>query len=143
MAGRGLLRGARGGSRNVVTVRKRALPGATPGTSEEPGDRPSYGYLAPAGGALCGKARQLASRCGEAGRGPSISYMEGPYLIVPGRNILAGSLTAPRQPPESAATAVRGYDRVQARPLTGYGTWRSTGSPCRFQLVTVVTQARQ
>jgi hypothetical protein len=51
------------------------------GRSRETG--PSYRYLAPAGGALCGKARQLASRCGEAGRGPSISYMEGPYLIVP------------------------------------------------------------
>jgi hypothetical protein len=33
-----------------------------------------------------GKARQLTSRCGEAGQGPSISYMEGPCLILPGRD---------------------------------------------------------
>ena len=36
---------------------------------------------------------------------------------------------------------VHGHDRIQARFLTGYGTWRSAGSPYRFQLVTVVTQA--
>ena len=30
-----------------------------------------------------GKARQLASRRGEARHGPSISYMEGPCLILP------------------------------------------------------------
>jgi len=59
------------------------------GRSRETG--PSRGYLAPAGGARrSAKTRQLASRGGEAGHGPSISYMEGPCLILPGRNVLPG-----------------------------------------------------
>ena len=59
------------------------------GRSRETG--PSRGYLAPAGGARrAAKTRQLASRRGEAGHGPSISYMEGPCLILPGRNVLPG-----------------------------------------------------
>ena len=63
------------------------------GRSRETG--PSREYLAPAGGAA--KTRQLASRRGEAGHGPSISYMEGPCLILPGRNVLPGPA-----PPETA-----------------------------------------
>jgi len=59
------------------------------GRSRETG--PSRGYLAPAGGARrAAKTRQLASRRGGAGRGPSISYMEGPCLIQPGGNVLPG-----------------------------------------------------
>jgi len=40
--------------------------------------------------------------------------MEGPYLILPSRNILAGSVTACRQPPECAAMVRRrsGYRRM-------------------------------
>ena len=58
------------------------------GRSRETG--PSRGYLAPAGGARrAAKTRQLASRRGEAGQGPSISYMEGPCLILPGGNVFA------------------------------------------------------
>ena len=65
------------------------------GRSRETG--PSRGYLAPAGGAWrSAKTRQLASRSGEAGHGPSISYMEGPCLILPGRNVLLGP--TPRRP---------------------------------------------
>ena len=63
------------------------------GRSRETG--PSRGYLAPAGGARrSAKTRQLASRGGAAGHGPSISYMEGPCLILPGRNALAGAGTS-------------------------------------------------
>jgi len=53
--------------------------GATPGTWEEPGDRSLARVPGPVRAARgVGKAGQLASRCGEAGQGPSISYMEGP-----------------------------------------------------------------
>jgi hypothetical protein len=65
-------------------------PGATPGTWEEPGDRPLARVPGPGGRrAASAKTSQLASRCGEAGQGPSISYMEGPCLILPGRNVFA------------------------------------------------------
>src|SRR5271165_2478140 len=40
MAGRRVLRGARGDSRNAFTAGNGHHPGATPGTREEPGDRP-------------------------------------------------------------------------------------------------------
>jgi hypothetical protein len=55
------------------------------GRSRETG--PSRGYLAPAGGAR--RRRRPAGWCGEAGQGPSISYMEGPCLILTGRNVFA------------------------------------------------------
>jgi hypothetical protein len=61
--------------------------GATPGTWEEPGDRSLARVPGPGRAARgAGQAGQLTSRCGEAGQGPSISYMEGPCLILPGKN---------------------------------------------------------
>ena len=99
MAGRRALRGACGGSNNAFTAGNGHHPGRRRerGRSRETG--PSRGYLAPAGGARrAAKTSQLASRRGEAGRGPSISYMEGPCLIQPGGNVLPGP--APRQPRE-------------------------------------------
>lgn len=54
------------------------------GRSRETG--PSRGYLAPAGGARHRHSQATASRCGEAGQGPCISYMQGPCLILPARN---------------------------------------------------------
>ena len=91
MAGRRALRGARGGSRNAFTVGNGHHPGRRRerGRSRETG--PSRGYLAPAGGARRRRS-QLAGR-GEAGHGPSISYMEGPCLILPGRNVIARART--------------------------------------------------
>jgi hypothetical protein len=106
MTGPRLLRGARSGSRNVLTVRKRASPGGDPGNvggAGRPVPRTGAWPRRVARGAS--KARQLASRCGEAGQGPSISYMEGPCLILPGRNDLASTATACRAPPE-CATAI-------------------------------------
>jgi hypothetical protein len=80
------------------------------GRSRETG--PSRGYLAPAGGARrAAKTRQLASRRGEAGHGPSISYMEGPCLILPGRNVWPGSA------PGNRGNA--GRDDLGVRPSTG------------------------
>ena len=80
------------------------------GRSRETG--PSRGYLAPAGGARrSAKTRQLASRGGAAGHGPSISYMEGPCLILPGRNVLPGP--APRRPQKCRDD--RGSSRARAR----------------------------
>ena len=78
--------------------------GATPGTWEEPGDWSLARVPGPGGRrAALGKTGQLASRCGEAGHGPSISYMEGPCLILPGRNAIpstsTGAGTARRRPP--------------------------------------------
>ena len=73
---------------------KRAPPGG------DPGNVGGAGRPAPRAGAWprraargVGKARQLTSRCGEAGQGPSISYMEGPCLILPGRNALPATGT--------------------------------------------------
>jgi hypothetical protein len=80
------------------------------GRSRETG--PWRGYLAPAGGAgRSAKTRQLASRGGAAGHGPSISYMEGPCLILPGRNVLPGP--APRRPQKCRDD--RGSSRARAR----------------------------
>ena len=84
MAARRPLRDARVCSRNAlpletgtawVRLRER-------GRSRETGL--SHGYLARRAARGVGKARQLTSRCGKAGQGPSISYMEGPCLILPG-----------------------------------------------------------
>jgi hypothetical protein len=98
--------------------------GATPGTWEEPGDRFSRTGTWPRRAARgAGKAGRLASRCGEAGQGPSISYMEGPCLILPGRNAIpstsTGAGTAHRRPPECTAAMIRGHDRGRARSLSG------------------------
>jgi hypothetical protein len=62
-----------------------------PGTWEEPGDRP-LARVPGTGGRRAAPASQPASWPawrGEAGQGPSISYMEGPCLILPGRNVFA------------------------------------------------------
>ena len=87
------------------------------GRSRETG--PSRGYLAPAGGAR--RRRRPASRCGEAGQGSSISYMEGPCLILSGRNAITstGAGTVRRRPPECATAMIRGHDRGRARSLSG------------------------
>jgi hypothetical protein len=55
--------------------------GAAPGTWEEPGDRSLARVPGPGGRRGVGKTGQLVSQRGEAGQGPSISYMEGPCLI--------------------------------------------------------------
>jgi hypothetical protein len=102
MAGRGLLRGARLCSKNVSPSETGITWGRPPGG---PGNVGGAGRPAPRAGTWprraargVGKARQLTSRCGEAGQGPSISYMEGPCLILPGRDALAWTGTP--QPPE-------------------------------------------
>jgi hypothetical protein len=124
MAGRRLLRGDCPGSRNVLTVRKRASPGGdlrNVGGAGRPVPRTGAWPRRAARGA--GKAGRLASRCGEAGQGPSISYMEGPCLILPGRNAITGTSTgagtARRRPPECATAIIRGHDRGRARSLSG------------------------
>jgi len=132
MAGRGLLRGSRRGSRNVLTVRKRAPPGGDPGNVGGAGRPVPPAGTRPRRAARCAsRAGQLASRCGEAGPGPSISYMEGPCLILPGPDVLAGTAAARGNRRKCAAATVRSHDRVRARSLTGCGTWRSSGSPRR------------
>ena len=146
MAGRGLLRGARGGSGNVFTVRKRAPPGhlgrpRERGRSRETG--PSRGYLARRAARGAGQAGQLASQRGEAGQGPSISYMEGPFLILAGRNVFARTAVARRRRPDCGTAVAGGHDRVRARSLTAGGARWLTGRRGTFQLVAVVTQAGQ
>ena len=109
MAGRGLLRGSRRGSRNVLTVRKRASPGVDPGNVGGAGRPVPCTGTWPRRAARCAsRAGQLASRCGEAGPGPSISYMEGPRLILPGPDVPAG--TAGNAPPRRSAV-MTGYGR--------------------------------
>ena len=58
--------------------------GATPGNVEEPGSR-SLARVSGTGGRRAAPARPAnwSAWRGEAGQGPSISYMEGPCLILP------------------------------------------------------------
>ena len=58
-----------------------------------------------------GTAGQLASRCGEAGRGPSISYMEGPRLILPGRSVFCQDRHAAAAGTPAAITQVTAESR--------------------------------
>jgi hypothetical protein len=117
-------------------------PGATPGTWEEPGDRSLARVPGPGGRRVApGKAGQLASQRGEAGQGPSISYVEGPCLILAGRAVFAGTATASRRPPGCATAMVRSHHRVRRGlwPEADPGGW--WGWRVRFQLVSVVAQA--
>ena len=61
-------------------------PGATPETWEEPGNR-SLARASGTGGRRAAPAKPGNWRAwrGEAGQGPSISYMEGPCLILTGQ----------------------------------------------------------
>ena len=119
MAGRGLLRGAREGSRNVFTVRKRAPPGGDPGNVRGAG-RPvrRAGTWPRRAARRAGKAEQLVSQRGEAGQGPSISYMEGPCLILVDRNVFA-STAAARRPGRTSQCepSVAGRPRQEHRAL--------------------------
>ena len=54
-------------------------PGATPGTWEEPGDRPSRGYLAPAGGARRGED-QATGQQARRGRARPLHLIHGGAL---------------------------------------------------------------
>src|SRR5271166_4320265 len=89
------LRGARGGSKNAFTVGNGHHLGLPPGTWEEPGDRP-VARVPGTGGRRAASAMPASWSAwrGEAGQGPSISYMEGPFLILPGRNVFARVGTA-------------------------------------------------
>ena len=75
------MRGAREGHINISPLGNGHHPGATPGTWEELGDRSLARYLAPAGGAWRRHSQATASRRGEAGQGPCISYMQGPCVL--------------------------------------------------------------
>ena len=82
------------------------------GRSRETGPRAGTWPRRAARGAA--KTRQLASRRGEAGQGPSISYMEGPCLILPGQERLrqgryAGNAGMP-------AATIWGQDTARASP---------------------------
>jgi len=79
MAGSGLLRGARGGSRNVSPL-ETGITWVRPrerGRSREAG--PSHGYLAPAGGARR-RRRQLAGRLGAAPQARPLHLIHGGAL---------------------------------------------------------------
>jgi len=101
------------------------------GRSRETG--PSRGYLAPAGGVRrSAKTRRLASRGGAAGHGPSISYMEGPCLILPGRNVLPGRHPGGRRNAAmigGPAGHGRGSRTVRAGPAPGPCGTRRSSSP--------------
>jgi len=88
--------------------------GATPRTWEEPGDR-SLARVPGTGGRRAAPAKpgNWPGWSGEAGRGPSISYMGGPCLILSGgKRLLPGS--ARRQPPECQPRRP-GHGRVHRR----------------------------
>jgi hypothetical protein len=80
------------GRRKALTTKDRCQPGATPvtpraapATSEEPGNR-RFGRVPDGGGGPRGRgAGQPAPHDRNASQGPSISYMEGPWPIVPQR----------------------------------------------------------
>ena len=94
------------------------------GRSRETGPRAGTWPRRAARGA--GQARQLASRRGEAGPGPSISYMEGPCLILPGRNVFARAGT-PATAGMPAAT-IWGQDTARASPRTAAAGGSERGS---------------
>jgi hypothetical protein len=145
MAGRGLLRGARGGSRNVSPFGNGHHLGGDSGNVGGAGRPVPFAGTWPRRAARCvGKAGQLARQRGEAGQGPSISYMEGPCLILAARNVFAGTAAARRQPPECATAIARGqvFDRrrnpvadgpVRHVPARGCGDagWTVTGRGAR------------
>ena len=122
MAGFGLLRGARGGSRNIFTVRKRVPPEGDPGNVGGAGRPvPRAGTWPRRAARGAGQAGQPATQCGEPGQGLSISYMEGPCLILSGRSI-------PAAPPRHACRRRNAPSRWSAGTsgtagsLTGDGT---------------------
>ncbi len=113
------LRGARGGSKNAFTVGNGHHLGLPPGTWEEPGDRP-VARVPGTGGRRAASAMPASWSAwrGEAGQGPSISYMEGPFLILPGRNVFArvGTAATAGMP----AAMIRGQGRAQGRSPGGH-----------------------
>ena len=103
------------------------------GRSRETGPRAGTWPRRAARGAA--KTRQLASRRGEAGQGPSISYMEGPCLILPGRNVFAraGTPATPECQPRRSGVRTQ-HGRVLGRPRPGAvsaGAAASATDPCR------------
>jgi hypothetical protein len=113
MAGRRPLRGARAGSNNVFTVGNGHHLGLAPGTWEEPGDRsPRAGTWPRRAARGVGRPASWPAWRGEAGQGPSISYMEGPCLILPGRSVCARGRPAGNAGP---AATTWGHDRARAR----------------------------
>ena len=117
MAGRGLLRGARPCSRNILPSETGTTWGATLGTLEEPGDRSSRGYLAPAGGTRrrYGQATDQPVRRGRAGPLHLIHGGALPDSARPGWRCTGSAL----QPPGMAAARTRGHGRVRPRPSAG------------------------
>ena len=103
------------------------------GRSRETGPRAGTWPRRAARGAA--KARQLASGRGEAGQGPSISYMEGPCLILPGRNVFAraGTPATPECQPRRSGVRTQ-HGRVLGRPRPGAvsaGAAAPATDPCR------------
>ena len=88
------------------------------GRSRETGSRAGTWPRRAARGAA--RTRQLASRRGEAGQGPSISYMEGPCLILPGSNVFAraGTPATPECQPRRSGVRTQ-HGRVLGRPRPG------------------------
>ncbi len=109
-----------------------------PGTWEEPGDQP-LARVPGTGGrrAARGKPASWPTWCGEAGQGPSISYMEGPCLILPAGDVFTRAGTpAPAGMPAAMIWGPtedgRGSRAAAPRPeAVSAGTAASATDPCR------------
>ena len=101
------LRGARVCSRNALPLDTGAAWGRPRerGRSRETG--PSRGYLAPAGGAR----RRHGRATGQPVRRASISYMDGPCLILPGRSVFCQTGTSATAGTPAAMTPVAAKSR--------------------------------
>ena len=104
------------------------------GRSRETGPRAGTWPRRAARGA--GEASQLAGRRGEAGQGPSISYMEGPCLILPGPERLCQHPTCEprrRQPAgmPGPRRAGRGAGADMTRSTARVASWEASARPER------------
>ena len=77
MAGRRALRGARGGSNNAFTAGNGHHPGATPGTREEPGDRPLARVPGPGGRRAARGEDQATGQPARRGRARPLHLIHG------------------------------------------------------------------
>ncbi len=137
MIERRVLRGVRGGCRNAFTVgngHHLGRPGNVGGAGR-PAPRAGTWHRRAARGA--GKPASWPTWCGEAGQGPSISYMEGPCLILPAGDVFtrAGTPATAGLPAAmiwGSTEHGRGSRAVAPRPeAVSAGAVASATDPCR------------
>src|SRR5437868_8899113 len=95
MAGRRVLRGACTGSRNALPLETGTTPGATPGTREEPGDRPLARVPGPGGRRAARGEDQATGRSARRGRARPLHLIRGGAVPDSARQECLASAGAP------------------------------------------------